>query len=61
MNINEGVLLLNSDMSYSINQNEYLINKGSLSKAVDVEINEALNQAILTVVLVPSKIYRLLR
>lgn len=49
----EGALLLNNDMSYSINQNEYLINKGSLSKVVDVEINEQLNQAILTVVLVP--------
>lgn len=51
----EGALLLNNDMSYSINQNEYLINKGSLSKVVDVEINEELNQAILTVVLVPRK------
>ena len=51
----EGALLLNNDMSYSINQNEYLINKGALSKVVDVEINEELDQAILTVVLVPRK------
>lgn len=51
----EGALLLNNDMSYSINQNEYLINKCSLSKVIDVKINEKLNQAILIVVLVPRK------
>lgn len=51
----EGALLLNHDMSYSINQNEYLINKVSLSKVIDVKINEDLNKAILTVVLVPRK------
>lgn len=51
----EGALLLNDDMSYSINQNEYLINKGSLTKVVNVEINHELNQAILTVVLIPRK------
>lgn len=57
----EGALLLNNDMSYSINQNEYLINKGSLSKVVDVEINEELNQAILTVVLIPRKKWDLVK
>ena len=51
----EGALLINNDMSYSINQNEYLINKGSLSKVIDVKVNEELDQAILMVVLVPRK------
>ena len=51
----EGVLLQNSDMSYSTNQNEYLINKGSLSKVVDVKIDNELNQAELTLVIVPRK------
>lgn len=51
----EGALLLNNDMSYSTGQNEYLINKGSLSKVIDVKINNELNQAILTVIVVPRK------
>lgn len=51
----EGALLLNNYMSYSVGQNEYLINKGSLSKVIDVKINESLNQAILTVVVIPRK------
>lgn len=57
----EGALLLNQDMSYSINQNEYLINKGSLSKVVNVEINEQQNQAVLTVILIPRKKWDLIR
>jgi len=51
----EGALLADNNMSYSISQNEYLINKSSLSKVIDVEINQELNQAILTVALVPRK------
>ena len=42
-------------MSYSTNQNEFLLNKASLSKVVDVKIEN--NKAILTVVLVPKKVY----
>ena len=51
----EGALLINNDMTYSLKQNEYLINKGSLSKVIDVKIDENLNQAILTVTLIPKK------
>ena len=51
----EGVLLQNNDMSYSTNQNEYLINKGSLSKVIDVNVDKELNQAELTLVIVPRK------
>jgi len=51
----EGALLVDNKMSYSKNQNEFLINKSSLSKVIDVEINEKLNQAVLTMVLLPRK------
>lgn len=50
---NEGALLIDNDLTYSLNQNEYLINKSSLSKVVDVKINEEDDSAILTVVLIP--------
>lgn len=57
----EGALLLNNDMSYSTAQNEYLINKGSLSKVIDVKRDNALNQAILTVAIIPRKKWDLVR
>ena len=53
----EGALLLNQDLSYSKNQYEYLINKSALSKVVDVKVDKENNTAILTVVLLPSKIW----
>lgn len=53
----DGGLLINNSTSYSINQNELLIDKGSLSKVVDVKIDN--NTAILTVVLIPKEIYDL--
>ena len=48
-------LWLDDNMSYSTAQNEFLLNKGSLSKVVDVKVDN--NTAILTVVLVPKKVY----
>lgn len=51
----EGALINAYETSYSTNQNEFLLDKGSLSKVIDVVING--NSAILTVVLVPKKIY----
>ncbi len=51
----DGALLIDDNMSYSTNQNEFLLNKGSLSKVVDVKVDN--NTAILTVVLIPKKIY----
>jgi hypothetical protein len=38
-------------------QNEFLLNNGSLSKVIDVKIDENNNTAVLLVVLVPKKIY----
>ena len=54
---NDGALLIDSDMSYSTGQNEFLINTGSLSKVVDVTVDNDSNVAVLTVVLVPKQIY----
>ena len=53
----DGILLTSNEISYSMNQNEFLINKGSLSKVIDVKIDEKTNSATLTVLLVPKKIY----
>lgn len=52
---NDGALLIDNNLSYSVSQNEFLLNKGSLSKVVDVIIDN--NTVILTVVLVPKKVY----
>lgn len=52
---NDGALLLDSNLSYSVGQNEFLLNTGALSKVVDVKIDD--NTAVLTVVLIPKKVY----
>lgn len=52
---NDGALLMDNNLSYSVNQNEFLLNKGALSKVIDIKIDN--NTAILTVVLVPKKVY----
>ena len=54
---NDGALLIDNNVSYSVSQNEFLLNSGSLSKVIDVMIDENNNTAILTVVLVPKKVY----
>jgi len=53
----DGALLIDYNTSYSINQNEFLLNKGSLSKVLDVKVNKDNDTAVLTVMLVPEKIY----
>ena len=55
----DGALLMNSDFSYSPNQNEFLINAGSLSKVIDVNIDYEKARASLTVVLVPKKLWNI--
>ena len=52
---NDGALLLDNNLSYSVGQNEFLLNKGALSKVVDIKIDN--NTAVLTVVLIPKKVY----
>lgn len=54
---NDGALLCDNNISYSTNQNEFLINSGSLTKIIKVLVDENTNTAILFGVLVPKKIY----
>ena len=53
----DGLLLVNKDTSHYSDENEYLIDKGSLSKVIDVKIDKERDIAIITVVLIPKKIY----
>ncbi|MDD6223989.1 MAG: hypothetical protein PUB18_03220 [bacterium] len=55
----DGALLVTDELSFSPNQNEYLINKGSLTKTIDVKIDTVMNQAQLIAVLLPKKIWNL--
>ena len=54
-----GALLMNSNFSYSPNQNEFLINAGSLSKVIDVIVDYENSTASLTIVLVPKKLWNI--
>lgn len=56
---NDGVLLIDNCTSYSTNQNEFLLDSGSLSKVIDVKVDQNNSIAVLTVVLIPKKIYDL--
>lgn len=58
-NTREGALLSSENMSYSPSQNEYLLNAGSLTKIVDVEIKKETNQATLKAIVVPKKVWDL--
>ena len=51
----DGIPLINEQLSYSPNQNEYIIERNSLSKVIDVEIKD--DQAIITVLLIPKSIW----
>ena len=54
-NSQDGIPLITNDLSYSKSQQEYLINRSSLSKVIDVEIIN--NTAIITAVLIPRSIW----
>lgn len=54
---NDGILLINKDTSHYSNEFEYLLDKGSLSKVIDVKVAKDSDTAILTVVLIPRKVY----
>lgn len=53
----DGLLLVNNNTSHYSEEFEYLIDKGSLSKVIDVKIDKDSDTAILTVILIPKKIY----
>lgn len=56
-NSHEGVGLLTDQLSYSPNQNEYLINRDSLSYISQVKIAEDQSSAELEMALIPREIY----
>lgn len=53
----DGISLINDNLSYSTNQNEYLLDKGSLSKITQVEIDKENNKAYLNAILIPKHLY----
>ncbi len=53
---NDGIPLINDDLSYSKQQTEFLIKKGNLSKIIDVSFSEDGTKAYLKAVLMPQKI-----
>lgn len=58
-NSDDGIALLNESLSYSTNQQEFLINSSSLFKVISVRIDEKNNVAYMQVMLVPEKIWNL--
>lgn len=55
----DGALLQGQDLTYSPSQNEYLINRGSLTKIIEVKIDEEQQQAYLTGVLIPKEMWNI--
>lgn len=54
-NSKDGIPLTTNDLSYSPNQQEYLIERNSLSKVIDVKINGT--TAVITAILIPKSIW----
>ena len=57
---NDGIPLINDDLSYSKVQSEYLINKGSLSKIIDVKVKPDGKLAHMKAVLIPEKMWNII-
>ena len=53
----DGAILLSDVLSYSKSQLEYILNCGSLSKIIKVEINEEQNTAKLSAILLPKSLW----
>ncbi len=56
---NDGLPLITDELSYSKTQNEYLINKGNLSKIIDVKISQDGKLAYIKAVLIPEKMWNI--
>lgn len=54
-NSNDGIPLITESVSYSPNQEEYVLQRNTLSKVIGVSISD--NTAIITAVLIPKKIW----
>lgn len=55
----DGILLTDDELSYSSNQQEYLLSSGSLVKVIDVSIDSEKNSAELVVVVIPKRVWDL--
>lgn len=53
----DGIPLLTNQTSYSKNQSEFLINSGSLSKIIDVNLSEDKTKAYIIMALIPKKVW----
>lgn len=53
----EGIYLEGYDLTYYSNEKEYLINKSQVGFIGDIDIDEVNNTAVISVVMVPSKVY----
>ena len=53
----DGIPVINEDMSYSVSQCEFVINSGSLSRIVDVQVDKEVNKAYIKALLIPTKIW----
>ncbi len=53
----DGVALIDSSISYSESQLEFLINSSSLFKVIDVEVNKSENTARIKTILIPQKLW----
>lgn len=52
---NDGIPLLTNNLSYSSNQEEYLLNRNTLSRVLDVKIDN--DTAIITVLVIPKSLW----
>ena len=55
----DGIPLITGDLSYSSNQSEFLLNKGSICKIIDVSISEDGESAHLKAVFIPEKVWNI--
>ena len=55
----EGLPLIKSDLSYSKEQSEFLIDKGCLSKIIDVEVSKDGTKAYLKAVVIPRRVWNM--
>ena len=57
---NDGITLINDDLSYPKVQSEYLINKSSLSQIIDVKVSPDGKLAHMKSVLIPKKMWNII-
>ncbi len=56
---NDGIPLITDDLSFSKSQSEFLLNRDSLTKIIEVDINSDKNCAYMKAILVPQKMWNI--